>query len=60
MKSIEDHSTNKGNYKTGLTLTGLLMEGLGPSESLRSSLVTVLPIPDWVSLSRALIYRLTK
>ena len=27
--SIEDHSTFKGNYKTDLTLTGLLMEGLG-------------------------------
>jgi hypothetical protein len=27
--SKEDHSTNKGNYKTDLTLTGLLMEGLG-------------------------------
>ena len=27
--SEEDHSTNKGNYKTDLTLTGLLMEGLG-------------------------------
>ena len=27
--SDEDHSTIKGNYKTGLTLTGLLMEGLG-------------------------------
>ena len=25
----EDHSTSKGNYKTDLTLTGLLMEGLG-------------------------------
>jgi hypothetical protein len=25
--SKEDHSTNKGNYKTDLTLTGLLMEG---------------------------------
>jgi hypothetical protein len=25
----EDHSTTKGNCKTGLTLTGLLMEGLG-------------------------------
>ena len=29
-KSNEDHSTSKGNYKTDLTLTGLLMEGLGP------------------------------
>src|ERR1700687_967590 len=29
--SKEDHSTNKGNYKTDLTLTGLLMEGLGPT-----------------------------
>ena len=28
--SEEDHSTTKGNYKTDLTLTGLLMEGLGP------------------------------
>ena len=27
--SEEDHSTTKGNYKTDLTLTGLLMEGLG-------------------------------
>jgi len=27
--SKEDHSTAKGNYKTDLTLTGLLMEGLG-------------------------------
>ena len=27
--SKEDHSTIKGNYKTVLTLTGLLMEGLG-------------------------------
>jgi len=27
--TVEDHSTNKGNYETGLTLTGLLMEGLG-------------------------------
>ena len=26
--SKEDHSTTKGNYKTDLTLTGLLMEGL--------------------------------
>jgi hypothetical protein len=25
--SREDHSTTKGNYKTDLTLTGLLMEG---------------------------------
>ena len=31
--SKEDHSTTKGNYKTDLTLTGLLMEGLG-SEAL--------------------------
>ena len=29
MGSIEDHSTTKGNCKTGLTPTGLLMEGLG-------------------------------
>ena len=29
MSSQEDHSTIKGNYKTDLTLTGLLMEGLG-------------------------------
>ncbi len=36
--SKEDHSTSKGNYKTGLTLTGLLMEGLGkPSTPLKSS-----------------------
>ena len=28
--SGEDHSTTKGNYKTDLTLTGLLMEGLSP------------------------------
>jgi hypothetical protein len=27
--SKEDHSTSKGNHKTDLTLTGLLMEGLG-------------------------------
>jgi hypothetical protein len=27
--SKEDHSTTKGNYKTDLTLTGLLMEGPG-------------------------------
>jgi hypothetical protein len=27
--SKEDHLTTKGNYKTDLTLTGLLMEGLG-------------------------------
>ena len=26
--SNEDHSMTKGNYKTDLTLTGLLMEGL--------------------------------
>jgi hypothetical protein len=26
--SKEDHSTTKGNYKTDLILTGLLMEGL--------------------------------
>jgi len=25
----EDHSTTKGNYKTDLTLTGLLIEALG-------------------------------
>jgi hypothetical protein len=31
--SKEDHSTTKGNYKTALTLTGLLMEGLGKSLS---------------------------
>jgi hypothetical protein len=29
MKSTEDHSTNKGNYKTDLTLTGILIEGFG-------------------------------
>jgi hypothetical protein len=29
--SKEDHSTTKGNYKTVLTLTGLLMEG--PTQS---------------------------
>jgi hypothetical protein len=29
MGSREDHSTIKGNYKSDLTLTGLLMEGLG-------------------------------
>jgi hypothetical protein len=28
MSSREDHSTVTGNYKTDLTLTGLLMEGL--------------------------------
>jgi hypothetical protein len=31
--SKEDHSTTKGNYKTDLTLTGLLMEGLGYNHS---------------------------
>jgi hypothetical protein len=31
--SQEDHSTIKGNYKTDLTLTGLLMEGLGRQDS---------------------------
>jgi hypothetical protein len=30
--SKEDHSTTKGNYKTDLTLTSLLMEGLGLPE----------------------------
>jgi hypothetical protein len=29
LRSIEDHSTTQGNYKIGLTPTGLLMEGLG-------------------------------
>jgi hypothetical protein len=29
MSSLEDHSTTKGNCKTCLTQTGLLMEGLG-------------------------------
>ncbi len=29
MSSLQDHSTNEGNYKTHLTLTGHLMEGLG-------------------------------
>jgi hypothetical protein len=29
LDSKEDHSTIKGNYKTDLTLTGLLMEELG-------------------------------
>ena len=29
--SKEDRSTNKANYKTDLTLTGLLMEELGPT-----------------------------
>jgi hypothetical protein len=33
--SKEDHSTTKGNYKTDLTLTGLLMEGLGIGSLLR-------------------------
>jgi len=33
--SKEDHSTTKGNYKTDLTLTGLLMEGLGVGEKVR-------------------------
>jgi hypothetical protein len=41
MKSIQDHSTNKGNYKNGLTLTGLLMEGLG-----LTSLVVIFPNGD--------------
>jgi hypothetical protein len=27
--SKEDHSTTKGNYKTNLTITGFLTEGLG-------------------------------
>jgi hypothetical protein len=35
---MEDHSTNKGNYKTCLTLTGLLMEGLGFSFATLSKL----------------------
>ena len=39
--SKEDHSTIKGNYKTDLTLTGLLMEGLGP--------VIYLLLPDLLS-----------
>jgi hypothetical protein len=34
--SDEDHSTIKGNYKNGLTLTGLLMEGLGSCGILNS------------------------
>jgi hypothetical protein len=34
MSSREDHSTIKGNYKTDLTLTGLLMEGLGRAKTL--------------------------
>ena len=29
ISSEEDHSTTKGKYKTELTRTGLLMEGLG-------------------------------
>ena len=33
--SEEDHSTTKGKYKTVLTLTGLLMEGLGKAVVLR-------------------------
>jgi hypothetical protein len=33
MSFIEDHSTTKGNYKTDLTLTGLLMEGLGEGDA---------------------------
>jgi hypothetical protein len=31
--SKEAHSTIKGNYKTDLTLTGLLLEGLGPAST---------------------------
>ena len=33
--SKEDHSTTKDNYKTDLTLTGLLMEGLGMGSNSR-------------------------
>jgi hypothetical protein len=33
--SKEDHSTNKGNYKTDLTLTGLLMEGVGSASAMQ-------------------------
>jgi hypothetical protein len=33
MKSTEDHSTNKGNYKTDLTLTGILTGAQGATHS---------------------------
>jgi hypothetical protein len=37
--SEEDHSTTKGNFKTSLTLTGLLMEGRGKPRLMRVSTV---------------------
>ena len=40
--SQEDHSTIKGNCKTGLTLTGLLMEGLGSGKDTRDSAIRLL------------------
>jgi hypothetical protein len=43
--SKEDHSTTKGNYKTDLTLTGLLMEGLIRFRArISSGFTAILPI----------------
>jgi hypothetical protein len=44
--SKEDHSTTKGNCKTDLTLTGLLMEGLGSGFG---GPVRVFKLPQWSS-----------
>jgi hypothetical protein len=41
--SKEDHSTTKGNYKTDLTLTGLLMEGLVRRFNRMGDLEKILP-----------------
>jgi hypothetical protein len=41
--SKEDHSTTKGNYKTDLTLTGLLMEGLVRRFNRKGDLEKILP-----------------
>jgi hypothetical protein len=38
--SKEDHSTTKGNYKIDLTLTGLLMEGLGSANARKSRAIS--------------------
>jgi hypothetical protein len=38
--SKEDHSNIKGNYKTDLTLTGLLMEGLGAKQRIRVGFIS--------------------
>ena len=48
LSSKEDHSTYKGNYKTDLTLTGLLMEGLG--SVIRLSIVELAKIARGVRL----------